>query len=66
MKTLADNGGIEAVVGKNTNTDIKGAIVTLTRDANAVWSCEVSKGDAKGMKAKFVPNGCTKNADITD
>ena len=60
------SGGISAVLGGNANQDIKTATVTLNRDNQGVWTCVVAKGSATGMKAKFVPNGCTADSSITD
>ena len=60
------SGGISAVLGGNANQDIQTATVTLNRDNQGVWTCVVAKGTATGMKAKFVPNGCTADASITD
>ena len=60
------SGGISAVLGGNANQDIQTATVTLNRDNQGVWTCVVAKGSATGMKAKFVPNGCTADASITD
>ena len=60
------SGGIAAVLGGNANQDIKTATVTLNRDNQGVWTCVVAKGSATGMKAKFVPNGCSADASITD
>lgn len=62
----ANNAGIIATLGGNANQDIKEAIVELDRDNQGVWTCEVKKGSATGMKAKFVPNGCTPDSTITD
>ena len=60
------SGGISAVLGGNANQDIQTATVTLNRDNQGVWTCVVAKGTATGMKAKFVPNGCTPDSTITD
>ena len=60
------SGGISAVLGGNANQDIQTATVTLKRDNQGVWTCVVAKGSATGMKAKFVPNGCTADVSITD
>ncbi len=62
----ANNAGMTATLGGNANQDIKEATVTLNRDNQGVWTCVVAKGTATGMKAKFVPNGCTVDASITD
>lgn len=53
-------GNITVTLGENANTSIRGATVTLTRDAGGAWTCTVNgTGAGAGWKTKFVPSGCT-------
>ena len=51
-----------ATFGRNANTSIAGATITLSRDTNGVWTCRTSAGTATaGWKPKFTPTGCTNS-----
>lgn len=53
---------VVATLGSNANSATSGAIVTLKRSEQGVWTCEVTKSPSTGWKDKFIPGGCTKAA----
>ena len=51
-----------ATFGRNANTSIAGATISLSRDTNGVWSCRTTAGTATaGWKPKFSPTGCANS-----
>jgi len=51
-------GSIVATMGGEAATGISGATITLTRDANGVWTCTVAAGNATAWDNDFIPAGC--------
>lgn len=54
-------GAIEAAMGGNSSAAVRGATVTLTRNAAGVWRCSVDGSAATGWKSSFVPSGCAES-----
>lgn len=59
---VAGKVNVVATLGSNANSATAGAIVTLKRSEQGVWSCEVKPSSSSGWKDKFIPGGCTKGA----
>lgn len=53
---------VVATLGSNANSATAGAIVTLKRSEQGVWTCEVKPSASTGWKDKFIPGGCVKGA----
>ena len=52
-------GSIAATFGNSANAALKGGVMTFSRTADGVWTCEISAVDAaNGWKDKFAPSGC--------
>lgn len=51
------SGTITGTLGGSASTAIKGAVVTVARDQDGIWSCGVTAGTG-GWKDEFAPKGC--------
>ncbi len=50
-------GNINATLDGNVSTAINNAVITLTRTAEGVWTCEITESD--NWKASYAPTACT-------
>lgn len=53
-------GTITGTFGGNANTAVAQSTLTLSRDAQGVWTCAVHPGST-AFKDKFIPVGCSKS-----
>lgn len=53
-----DTPSIAGTLGGNAGASVTGAIVTVTRDATGIWTCEVTASASGGWKDSYAPNGC--------
>ena len=53
-------GDLVATLGENAATGIADATITLSRDADGVWTCVVADGGASSWDSNFVPAGCSE------
>jgi len=51
-------GDVEATLGGNAAASIKGTVITLKRDAQGVYICEIDGSGAPGFKASYAPAAC--------
>ena len=58
--TSAAGGAVNLVgtLGGSSNPAVAGAVITLARGTDGVWTCTVNTGAAGAWKAKFLPRGC--------
>jgi len=54
------SGNISATLDDKVSTSVKNTIVTLKRDVDGLWACDVTPGLATAWKDKFLPSGCTE------
>ncbi|HCL3586404.1 TPA: pilin, partial [Pseudomonas aeruginosa] len=56
------NGTVEmvATLGKSSGSAIKGAVITVSRDAQGVWNCKISKTPT-AWKPNYAPANCPKS-----
>ena len=65
LMTLTDGigsngvGTLEAKFDQTSNSGIKGATLTMTRDAGGKWTCAIA--DGSNFKDKFKPSECKKS-----
>lgn len=53
-----DTPSIAGTLGRNAGASVTGAVVTVTRDATGIWTCEVTASTSAGWKDSYAPNGC--------
>ncbi|WP_328994908.1 pilin [Pseudomonas aeruginosa] len=62
--TVTDNknGTVQLVakLGKSAGSAIKGAIITVSRDAEGVWACKITQTPT-AWKANYAPANCPKS-----
>jgi len=50
---------IEALLGGDSSAAVKGAAVTISRNASGIWGCSIDKSTAgTGWKDSYAPAGC--------
>ncbi|WP_228777927.1 pilin, partial [Pseudomonas aeruginosa] len=56
------NGTVQlvATLGGSSGSAIKGAVITVSRDAQGVWSCNITKTPA-AWKPNYAPANCPKS-----
>lgn len=65
LMTLTDDlassgvGNLQAKFDQTSNSGIKGATLTMTRDAGGKWTCAIA--DGSNFKDKFKPSECKKS-----
>jgi type IV pilus assembly protein PilA len=53
-----DTPTIAVTLGGNAGANVDGAVVTLSRTAGGVWTCEVTPSSSGGWKDSYAPSGC--------
>ncbi|ERH53154.1 Tfp structural protein [Ectopseudomonas chengduensis] len=54
----SDTPTIAGTLGGNAGASVTGAVVTLSRDATGVWTCETTASSSGGWKDSYAPAGC--------
>ena len=54
----SDTPTIEATLGGNAGASVTGAVITLTRTAQGIWSCATTSSGTDGWKDSYAPTGC--------
>jgi type IV pilus assembly protein PilA len=56
---LTGTGSLTATMGENAATGIAGAVITIERDVNGLWTCTVAGPSSGGSwDVSYVPAGC--------
>lgn len=53
-----DTPSIAGTLGGSAGASVRGAVVTVTRDATGIWTCAVTASASSGWKDSYAPNGC--------
>jgi type IV pilus assembly protein PilA len=51
-------GSLVATLGENAATGIASATITISRDADGLWTCVVDGTNATSWDANYIPAGC--------
>jgi type IV pilus assembly protein PilA len=52
-------GSLTAVLSNSAGAGIQNASIAVTRDADGIWTCEISELTASSWKDSYAPAGCT-------
>lgn len=51
-------GRLQVTLGDGAHHAVRGGVITLYRDAEGTWSCDVDEGATSAWHAAYMPQGC--------